>query len=92
MSKLTSYLFVIIVGLILIQSCYTQFNDTFRTHYQEDNEILHTDTTQTQFYKLHLHNGDVAVLKTWENSTEDSIVGTGLLYDFRRDVKRFDRI
>ena len=77
----------VLLIISIIWACSTPFDTSFRNQYTEQNKILHTDTSSTQFYKLHLNNGDVAVLETWSNVQGDSIVGQGRLYDPRRDVK-----
>lgn len=61
----------------------------FRKNYADARAILHSDTAQMQFFKVHLKNGEVSVLNNWSLSdNKDSLSGMGTLYDFNRNQTR----
>lgn len=90
MRSIFKIVFFLFVSIIVLQTCNTNIfvKDDFRKQYQDQNAILHIDSTQTNFYKLHFKNGDAAILTTWQNTELDSIVGRGQLYDFKRNIKK----
>jgi hypothetical protein len=70
---------------IVIFSCNTYVNHSFRQSYSDVNELIHSDTTKVPFFKVHFKNGDVSVLEKWDiNKNKDTIIGQGKLYDFNR--------
>ncbi len=88
MRSIFKIVFFLFVAIIVLQTCNTRIvvRDDFRKQYQDQNAILHIDTTQTNFYKLHFKNGDAAILTTWQSTELDSIIGRGQLYDFKRNI------
>lgn len=82
------FLLCMALGLFLF-SCnpikYYIKND-FRQTYTDVNAVLHSDTTQFPFFKVHFKNGEVSLLNNWQlSSKQDSIIGEGTLYDFNRN-------
>lgn len=76
-----------ILTIIFIGSCTYRYyvNHNFRQFYTDMNEAIHMDTTQVDFFKIHLKNGDVSVMDQWQlNEAQDSLFGNGKLYDFNR--------
>lgn len=83
--KTFSVLSILVLIVLGIYSCSYQVNHSFRQTYSNVNEVIHSDTTKTPFFKIHFKNGDVSVLEKWNlNGNRDSIIGQGKLYNFNR--------
>lgn len=66
-------------------SCHNYVKHDFRKSYDNDNELVHSDTNQVPFIKIHLANGDVGILQQWHiNESKDTIIGEGKHYNFNR--------
>ncbi len=61
--------------------------DSFRTNYQSVNQIIHTDSSDHPFLKVHTPSGEVYVLESWTfNPTAQSLRGNGQRYNYNRDL------
>jgi len=84
LNSLTSWS-VIAVIMLSIFSCKYYIKHDFRKAYTDVNEALHNEVHNESFFKIHFNNGDVSVLNNWGvNASQDSIFGSGQLYDFNR--------
>lgn len=79
---LLSILVLIAMG---IYSCAYYVNHNFRQTYSDVNDVIHGDTINTPFFKIHFINGDVSILEKWDlSNNKDTIFGQGKLFDFNR--------
>jgi hypothetical protein len=86
--KIIISVLIILLTIIAIHSCKHKYyiNHEFRQTYTDANEVIHRDTTQIPFFKIHFKNGDVSILDHWYlSSNKDSITGEGTLYGFNRN-------
>ncbi|MBK3518647.1 hypothetical protein [Carboxylicivirga marina] len=52
------------------------------------NDLVHLDSTQVPFIKVHLKNGGVSILQNWQVYAEqDCLKGIGIEWDYNREVK-----
>ncbi|HAY32897.1 MAG TPA: hypothetical protein PK536_10635 [Ignavibacteria bacterium] len=79
---------LIIISIVVIEACETY---NFRSNYKEANELMHKtkNTGAKLFLKAHFKNGYVCILRnTWKIDTvQNTVSGTGTLYDFNREIK-----
>ncbi len=80
-------IFFLFVLVLFLSTCRRYLSPDFRQIYQDYNAIIHSDTSQLAFLKVHMKNGEVAVLTNWTVDEElERISGQGKLYDFNRNV------
>jgi hypothetical protein len=78
---------LILLLLFAISCAVSKIKDhrELRQHYKDVNAFLHNENLQEPFFKIHLKNGNVALINAWElNTSGDSLIGDGQLFDFNR--------
>ena len=75
--------------IIFFSLCRKQYvSHNFRATYASFNDMIHQDSSQMPFIKVHLKNGDVSILHNWQVYAEqDCLKGNGTAWDYNRDVK-----
>ena len=82
-------IFFYLLITVAVYSCHRYISPDFRQTYTDINAALHSDTSQTLFFKMHLKNGEVCLFDQWNiNSTQDSVFGIGKVYNFNRVLSR----
>lgn len=77
------FVFAILLAALFF-SCKYYVDDNFRATYQDVNEVIYNESNNS-FFKVHLKNGDVSVMESWEvNSSKDTLLGTGQLFNYNR--------
>ncbi len=90
MTRATKYLILTITILLfigfIIYSCGKLYiKQDFRQAYRGFNDSIHQNLYDQAFFKVHLKNGEVSLLRDWKlNASKDSILGNGKLFDFNR--------
>ena len=75
----------LLLAVFCVYSCKYYIKHDFRKVYTDVNEVIHDETNKVDFFKIHFTNGDVSLLNNWRlNTSKDSIIGDGQLYDFHR--------
>ncbi|MCP4441567.1 MAG: hypothetical protein GY810_21880 [Aureispira sp.] len=86
----SSILLVILSTFFFLSSCSLIMKPDFRKLYSKENKILHQkkspEALNTPFVKVHMNNGDVYVLYSWEILGEEgeTLSGNGVLYNYAR--------
>ncbi len=85
MKKFLFYAFLCLGLVACLYSCKHHLSHNVRQSYTDVNAVLHKDSLHVPFFKAHFKDGNVAVLEGWSlNNTQDSVFGSGRLYDLYR--------
>ncbi len=82
--KFKNLIFTALAICAVVFSCKYALDHGFRQTYQDANAALHSPL-EADFYKIHLKNGNVAILQEVSSIEGDSLEGRGQLYDFNRN-------
>ena len=81
--QVLSFLFFISIAT----TCTISIHPGFRQMYNNYNSFIHSDTVNAEYLKVHYKNGYVSVFDNWKiNRSEDSLIGTGRLFDINRNI------